>query len=133
MPIRDEVINWFEEAKSDLKHAVMSLEVLKDYNWACFAAQQAVEKALKAALLHVSGELSRSHDLVKLYRDLKKYVDVEVNEDDLSRLSMYYTQARYPNAGIERPSQEITENNAKNMVEIAKVTLHEIEKIIRDP
>ncbi len=32
MPIRDEVINWFEEAKSDLKHAVMSLEVLKDYN-----------------------------------------------------------------------------------------------------
>jgi len=71
--------------------------------------------------------------LVKLYRDLKKYVDVEVNEDDLSRLSMYYTQARYPNAGIERPSQEITENNAKNVVEIAKVTLHEIEKIIRDP
>ncbi|RLG62126.1 hypothetical protein DRN84_02515 [Candidatus Geothermarchaeota archaeon] len=26
-----------------------------DYNWACFAAHQAVEKALKSLILHIKG------------------------------------------------------------------------------
>jgi len=37
----------FEQAKSDVKHARNSLRD-GDYDWACFAAQQAAEKVIKA-------------------------------------------------------------------------------------
>lgn len=44
LPIRDEVLNWLEEARADLKHAHDCIE-LGRFNWACFASQQAAEKS----------------------------------------------------------------------------------------
>ena len=132
MPIREEVLNWLEEAKADLRHSKVSLEV-GDHNWACFAAQQAAEKALKSLILHVLGEYPRGHDLVKLYSMIKNHVKLEISIADLSRLSAYYTQARYPNAGLERPSKEITREQAEEALEIARRIIDEITKTIRDP
>ncbi len=132
MPIRDDVLNWLSEAKADLRHAEASIRI-GDYNWACFAAQQAAEKALKALILHVLGEYPRGHDLVRLYRRVKDHVEVRLNESSLARLSAYYTQARYPNAGLERPSEEITKEQAEEAVSIARDVLDEISKVIRDP
>lgn len=40
--------DWMAQAESDLEHAKKSLK-MQDYNWSCFASQQAAEKALKAA------------------------------------------------------------------------------------
>ncbi|MDH5816356.1 MAG: HEPN domain-containing protein [Candidatus Nezhaarchaeota archaeon] len=131
-PIRDEVSNWLAEARSDAHHAEASINI-GDYNWACFAAQQAVEKALKALILHVLGEYPRGHDLVKLYRRIKGAIDVQLSEGALAKLSAYYTIARYPNAGMERPSEEITKENAEEALSIARGVLDEITKIIRDP
>ncbi len=45
MPRRDE--DWFRQSERDLRHARNSIEA-GDYEWACFAAQQASEKSLKA-------------------------------------------------------------------------------------
>lgn len=56
--IRDEVLNWLDSAVADLRHAKKSVEI-KEYSWACFAAQQAAEKALKALIIHVLGEYPR--------------------------------------------------------------------------
>jgi len=39
--------DWLRQALRDLEHAKRSVE-LGDYEWACFAAQQAAEKAVKA-------------------------------------------------------------------------------------
>lgn len=39
--------DWLAQAESDLGHAKKSSQ-MKDYNWACFASQQAAEKAVKA-------------------------------------------------------------------------------------
>jgi HEPN domain-containing protein len=39
--------DWMRQANKDLRHAERSLE-FGDYEWACFAAQQAAEKAVKA-------------------------------------------------------------------------------------
>ena len=132
MPIRDEVLNWLEEAKADLRHSEVSITI-GDYNWACFAAQQAAEKSLKSLILHILGEYPRGHDLVKLYNMIKDYVELRVSIADLSRLSAYYTQARYPNAGIERPSKEIVKEQAIEALEIAKRVLDEVSKAIKDP
>ncbi len=132
MPVRDEVLGWLGESRADLKHCKSSIEI-GDYNWACFAAQQAIEKALKALILHVLGEYPRGHDLVKLYNMVRNRVSLELNIADLARVSSYYTQARYPNAGIERPSQEITREQALEAARIAEVVIDEIERIVRDP
>ena len=39
--------DWLRQAKRDLEHARHALED-GDYEWSCFAAQQAAEKAVKA-------------------------------------------------------------------------------------
>ncbi len=132
MPIRDEVLNWLEEAKSDLKHSKISIET-GSYNWACFAAHQACEKALKSLILHVLGEYPRGYNLVKLYRMIVDEVNIDLNRTMLSRISSYYTQARYPNAGLERPSEEFTLEHAIEAYDFTEALIHEIEKIIKDP
>jgi HEPN domain-containing protein len=45
MPRRYE--DWFRQAQRDINHARNALED-GDYDWACFAAQQAAEKAVEA-------------------------------------------------------------------------------------
>lgn len=132
MPVREEILNWIEEAKADLRHAKSSIEI-GDFNWACFASQQAAEKALKALILHMVGEYPRGYDLVRLYWIIEKHVKLSISKVDLMRLSAYYTQARYPNAGVERPSIEILEEHAKEAVEIAERVINEVEKAIKDP
>jgi HEPN domain-containing protein len=37
--------DWLRQADKDLKHAKTSLSA-RDYEWACFASQQAAEKAI---------------------------------------------------------------------------------------
>ncbi|MEM2909794.1 MAG: HEPN domain-containing protein [Nitrososphaerota archaeon] len=128
--MRDEVVDWLDSSEADLKHAKKSLEI-GDYSWACFAAQQAAEKALKALVIHVIGEYPRGHDLVKLYRMIKEVVKLKVSEGGLARLSAYYTQARYPNAGIERPHEELSKELAIEAIEVAEVVVYEVTKIIR--
>ena len=133
MPIRDEVSNWLEEAKADLRHARDCMR-LERFNWACFVSQQAAEKALKAAILHVKGEYARGHDLVKLYKSLRDARrDLLLDVARLSELSAYYTQARYPNAGLERPSEEITAEQAERAYETARGVIDEVSKIVSDP
>ena len=39
--------DWLRQAKRDLEHARHALKD-EDYEWACFAAQQAAEKGVKA-------------------------------------------------------------------------------------
>ena len=113
-------------------HARKSIEI-GDYNWACFASQQAAEKALKALIMHLLGEYARGHDLVRLYRKVKPYIELNISESSLAKLSSYYTISRYPSAGIERPYEEIGEDQAREAVEIAEVVLSEVSKAIRDP
>ena len=79
MPVREEVRNWIDEALSDLKGVEACLRY-GVYNWACFIAQQAVEKAPKALVLHVLGEYFRTHDLVRLYRYVRDSVDLSIDE-----------------------------------------------------
>ncbi len=48
--------DWMRQAEHDLAHARRGFE-LGDYDWACFAAHQAAEKAVKAVYLWLGGEV----------------------------------------------------------------------------
>ena len=51
----------------------------------------------------------------------------------MSRLSAFYTLARYPNAGLVRPSEEITGEQAEEALATARVVVDEVAKALGDP
>jgi len=133
LPVREEASSWLHEAESDLRHARKSLEI-GDYNWSCFASQQAAEKCLKALALHLIGEHPRGHDLLTLYRKVKNHrAELDLDESTLSRLSVYYVISRYPNAGLEKPSKEITKDQAQEALDTAVDVFEKVSKALRDP
>lgn len=46
----------------------------------------------------------------------------------LAELSAYYTQSRYPNAGLRRPSVEIGKEQAKRCLNVAGGVINEASK-----
>lgn len=64
---------------------------------------------------------------------IREHVKINISIIDLSRLSAYYTQARYPNAGIERPSKEIMRKQPKKPLNIGRSIINKISKAIKDP
>ena len=56
--IREEARNWFDGALVDLEEAKSALSNRR-YNWALFAAHQAVEKVLKAAFIVLRRETTK--------------------------------------------------------------------------
>jgi HEPN domain-containing protein len=82
---------------------------MNDFNWACFAAQQAAEKAVKALHLH-HGTVVWGHSVRELLRALPP---AHAPSQDLieagRRLDRHYVPSRYPNAhpsGAPRESYE---------------------------
>ena len=65
---RTSEINWFLQAEHDLRNARHAREA-GDHDWACFAAQQASEKAVKA-LHQARGQEAWDHSVLRLLRDL---------------------------------------------------------------
>jgi len=132
MGVRSEALDWLEEAKADLEHARLSLGN-GSYNWACFAAQQAAEKALKAFMMGVGRRRpSRTHDLTRLHVMVRERLKLpgEVVER-LGELSAYYTIARYPNAGLTRPSTGITRVQAEEAITLAGKVVERVEDELR--
>ena len=62
---RDLVIAWLRKAASDLRTIEAAIGV-GAFDTACFHAQQAAEKALKAYLIHCEVEFPFTHNLTKL-------------------------------------------------------------------
>ncbi len=117
--VREEAINWYEGALVDLEEARSALAGGR-YNWALFAAHQAVEKALKAAFMVLKRSLPpRTHDLTRLVSELGLSFPREL-ETGISELSPYYTVARYPNAGFEKPWESIERSVAERLVQVAE-------------
>ncbi|HDI31477.1 MAG: DNA-binding protein [Thermoprotei archaeon] len=117
--IRNEAKDWYEGALIDLEEACSALAG-KRYNWALFAAHQAVEKALKAAYIVIKrSKPPRVHDLTRLINELNIGLPDELRIG-ISELSPYYLIARYPNAGLERPWESIDKSTAERLIKVAE-------------
>lgn len=92
--------DWWRQAQRDLRHAERSAE-LGDYEWACFAGQQAAEKALKAVIQMRGGEV-RGHSVYALVALLPDDVFAADSRELLAsaarELDRHYIPARYPNS-----------------------------------
>ena len=94
------VRDWFHQAEKDLEQAEDSRHSGR-HEWACFAAQQAAEKAVKALHLH-SGQEAWGHVIAKLLDELPESVGAAKGLIDKARvLDNFYIPARYPNSHPE--------------------------------
>ncbi|HEY3119442.1 MAG TPA: HEPN domain-containing protein [Vicinamibacteria bacterium] len=89
--------DWFAQAERDLEQARSSASEGR-HEWACFAAQQGAEKAVKA--LHLSrGQEAWGHVVARLLAELP--VDVGGLVDKGKVLDNYYMATRYANGHPE--------------------------------
>ncbi len=90
--------DWYRQAEADLRHARNALKD-GDYDWACFAAQQAAEKGVKA-VVQINGGEPWGHSVTVLLggEGLAERISIA---DDLveagKRLDKHYIPTRYPN------------------------------------
>ena len=106
---RAEVQAWWALSASDLRVARVVLDLQPpEWHVACFHAQQAAEKALKALLEAHELPVPRTHDLALLVQRLHALGPTGEVAEPAIRLSIHGVGPRYPG-----PSGEATETDAR--------------------
>jgi HEPN domain-containing protein len=122
--------DWLKQAKRDYEVAEA---MMRDgfYEWACFAAQQSAEKALKAVFQKMHA-LTLGHSLGEFLKILGQKVTVDEEMKDCARaLDRYYIPSRYPNGFSEgSPMEYFTEKEAHHALFCARRILGFCEGIL---
>ena len=120
--------DWHKQARHDLAHARRAADG-GDFEWACFAAQQAAEKALKAVFQKAGAE-ARGHSVLGLLKNLPAAFGVDALLEEAGReLDRHYIPARYPNAYPEgAPYEFYTEADAWRAIAHAENVLRFCER-----
>lgn len=92
---------------------------------ACFLAQQAAEKAIKARLIRHGIAFPRIHDLLALRALLPAAASAGLDDESLAELSLWATEARYPG---DLP--DATARNAHRAVQDARTVVAEAQRDI---
>jgi HEPN domain-containing protein len=123
---------WLRQAEKDLESARDSSKA-GHYEWTCFQAQQAAEKALKAFLYSKGLRAILTHSIRELVLDCSKY------ESDFSNLisqakvlDTYYIPTRYPDGlvGNEIPAQYYSEEDASQCINYAGLMLKTVTRFM---
>ena len=114
---------WLRQADKDLRHAEKSVDS-QDYEWACFSAHQAAEKAVKALLKSQNTDVW-GHTVSKLI-----LLSAEPERlpggllDKCKRLDRHYITSRHPNAyDSGAPMDFYTENDGQDAIETARAII----------
>lgn len=89
--------DWFNKAEDDELSGNVLLKEGGAPSTLCFLSQQMAEKYLKGLLTFYDQEVEKTHDIVKLANLLKdRAPDIADYQDELTLLSRYYVETRYP-------------------------------------
>jgi len=92
----DVVNKWIQKAENDYTVARNEIQFPNPItDVICFHCQQAVEKYLKAFLIHHGVDFGRTHDVDKL-KMLCEKIDPVFKNIDLKDLNFFAVQIRYP-------------------------------------
>ena len=126
--------DWFRQAEADLEHARHALRD-EHFEWACFATQQAAEKAATAA--HAAlGQEAWGHVVTELLEALQPH-EPAVDEALLDRaraLDKLYIPTRYPN-GLAggAPADFYTRAEAQRAISDAEAVLALCRRMLSRP
>jgi HEPN domain-containing protein len=126
--------DWLRQAEADLRHARHALRDAA-HEWACFAAQQAAEKAAKAAHMAL-GQEAWGHVVTELLDALRAEVS-GIDEALLDRaraLDKLYIPTRYPN-GLAggAPADFYTRPEAERAIADAEAVLDVCRRVLSEP
>lgn len=112
--------DWFAEAEFELATAE-DLVALGRHAPACFMAQQAAEKAVKALHLHLL-QNAWGHSIAELLRELPPAIGVPPDRiQDAMALDLFYIPSHYPDAHSEgAPFQKYGPLQAEQAVKHAR-------------
>ena len=127
---RQEAHRWLKQSQADLQAAGNSLTA-GNYEWACFQAEQAGQKALKA-VWYFHAHDPWGHSLFKLIQD---FPDAKVKQElmglaeDAKALDKLYIPTRYPNGlpGVT-PAEVYTEKDARHAIQAAQRIIEATER-----
>jgi len=92
--------DWFAQAERDLEHAHAAQRDGR-HEWACFAAQQAAEKAANALHLRL-GQEAWGHAVARLLAELPPPAEPPADLIEKGKvLDNFYVPTRYPNGHPE--------------------------------
>ena len=118
MKTEKELINsWIKKGKRDLLTAEHELSFLDAVTESiCFHCQQAVEKFLKAYLIHLGISFTKTHEIGELItKCANRDKEISAFKEEADKLTDYAIEVRYPEELLEPTSEE-----AKEAFEIAK-------------
>ncbi|MBI5585536.1 MAG: HEPN domain-containing protein [Deltaproteobacteria bacterium] len=131
---RQEAARWFKTAADDLDTAKILRERSK-FAHACFHAQQAGEKALKAIWYSLDAD-PWGHSIKKLMDDLES-IDLVVFEKlkEINRLGLFldrfYIPTRYPNGLPDlTPDVAFQDEDAEVCIQYAEEIVNRIDEIL---
>lgn len=119
-PATQEALRWLTFSKNDLR---VALQLIRDPDpsphHACWLSQQSAEKALKAALMSENVAFPHIHDLNILRNLLPKGWVIHDANNELSILSEWAIEARYPGTWIEPTHKDavVAESQARLIYE----------------
>ncbi|MFO7928577.1 MAG: HEPN domain-containing protein [Candidatus Humimicrobiaceae bacterium] len=129
---KQDAARWFRQAKADIKAAKGSLKN-SSHEWACFQAQQAAEKGVKALWYYCLFE-PWGHSVFKLMHEFPKE---DIREElkpfyDLAReLDKLYIPTRYPNGLPDlTPSDVFTRKEAGQAINSSEKVIKMVASII---
>ncbi|HDI46200.1 MAG TPA: HEPN domain-containing protein [Candidatus Methanomethylia archaeon] len=112
--------DWLRQALRDLQHAKNSMKH-EEYEWACFAAHQAAEKAVKALYQKLGVEVW-GHSVSRMLKALPAEIELPPSlVDKAKELDRHYIPSRYPNFHPEgAPLDYYTREDAERAVKYAE-------------
>jgi len=123
---------WIFFADKDIEAAELLFDRPELTGEVVFLCQQAVEKYLKATLFELKIPIQKTHDLLKLYDELKEFKNWELDETLLNKLCDLYIESRYPTdvaflEGEVLPSMEKAKIFLEFAQSVAKIVKAEIQ------
>ena len=125
--------DWLEYAEEDRGEA---LDRFSHGKWreACYHAQQAVEKILKALIIRI-GIFMPTHELTELIKTVEekyktKILGVTISVEEIRKLTLHYYASRYPDA-TRRLKIKYDEKTAKKCIEIMEKVWSVIKKYVK--
>jgi HEPN domain-containing protein len=108
--------DWMDQAEGDLAHARSDVQG-GYHDWACFSAQQAAEKAVKAVFQKMGAE-AWGHSVADLLAELRARHPVSERLSDAAlELDKAYIPTRYPNAHPSgAPRSRYTRTEAERLI-----------------
>ena len=119
--------SWIERAKSSYEYSRAIVNKYVYYEDLCYKAQQAVEKALKGLLIYFGEEPDFTHNIGALLSSIEKNIEINEKIKEGMDLTNYAVQTRYPGQYTE-----ITKDEYKRAVKIAKECIQWVEKVIKN-